>query len=85
MKLWTYINKKTDQILRCDILDSDPEFGNLYYFVENDYSPFWFVESEEEVITANMKFVHPEFNSYKRPITERVNLDEYKIVKFNLE
>jgi hypothetical protein len=74
MELWTYINKKTNLIIRCDILDSDPEFGNLYYFVENDYSPYWFVETEDDAILANMKFVHPEFNSYKRPVAESIKV-----------
>jgi hypothetical protein len=84
MELWTFINKKTKQLIRCDILDNDPEFGNLYYFLEDEYSPHWFVDSEEKVKLAyNNGFIHPEFcNNFQRPDTQKVNLDDYDIIKF---
>ena len=80
MELWTFINKNNGEIIRCDLLACDPEFGNLYYFVENDYSPYWFVNSEEKINIANTDFVHPQYNSYELPDAERVNLKNYKKV-----
>jgi len=84
MEMWTFINKKTNDIIRCDILSSDIEFGNLYYFISNEYSPYWFVDSEEKAKLAYFKgYVHEQYcNNFERPITNRIVLDDYKIVKF---
>ena len=82
MVLWTFINRKTNSIIRCDILDSDPEFGNMYYFVDYDHSPYWFVESEEKALIAFIEFVHPQYNCYDRPDTEKISLGDYDLIKF---
>jgi hypothetical protein len=84
MEVWTFINKISNKIIRCDTLSSDVEFGNLYYFIECDFSPYWFVDSEEKALLAyNSGFVHEQYcNNFERPITERINLDDYKITKF---
>ncbi|MCK9416049.1 hypothetical protein M0Q97_05250 [Candidatus Dojkabacteria bacterium] len=86
MEVWSLINSK-NELIRCDILSSDIEFGNLYYFVNNDYSPFWFVDSEKKVTKALFKgdVEMQHCNNYTRPKTERVDIEDYKIIKFKLD
>ena len=39
MEVWTFINKKTNEIIRCNLKPGDIEFGIEYYFTTNTYSP----------------------------------------------
>lgn len=83
MEVWTLINKNTNKIIRCDLLSFDVEFGNLYYFTDEIYSPLWFVDSYQKVELAFSKEVHDQFaNNYDRPKSDYVNLDQYQIIKF---
>jgi hypothetical protein len=88
MEVWTLINKNNNKIIKYDIIGHDLEFGNLYYFVdpiEWEYSPIWFVNSEEEVKLAYKEWVHPQYcNNYKRPSTDKINIDDYIIKKFKM-
>jgi len=84
MEVWTFIHKNTNEIIRFDILEYDEEFGDLYYFINNDYSPIWFVNTEEESKLAYQEFIHPLYNSYNRPSTDKINIYDYKISKFIL-
>lgn len=86
MEIWTLINKETNEIIRCDLLSFDVEFGNLYYFTNNIYSPLWFVDSYEKVLLAYTKNSLDQFaNNYERPKTSRINIDDYKIIKFKID
>lgn len=87
MEVWTFIHKETNEIIRCDMLSFDVEFGNLYYFIDSEYSPYWFVDTEEKAKLAYCKGdVHDQYaNNFHRPKTDKIKLDDYKIVKFNPE
>ena len=84
MEMWTFINKLTNEIVRCDALSSDAEFGNIYYFTDCIYSPYWFVDSEEKATLAYVDgYVHEQYsNNYERPKTDRINIKDYEIVTF---
>lgn len=87
MEVWTFIHKNTNELIRCDILSNDVEFGNMYYFLDNKdgkYSPFWFIESEEKAKLAYYKgHVHEQYsNNFERPNTDKININDYKIIKF---
>jgi hypothetical protein len=86
MEVWTFI--KNNQIIKFDIMCYDIEFGSIYYFVdpeEYEYSPIWFVNTKEEAELAYQDFVHPQFSiNHKRPSTDKINIKDYKIVKFKL-
>lgn len=83
MEVWSLINSR-NELIRCDILSSDIEFGNLYYFMNNNYSPIWFVDSKEKAILALSKSdIEMQYcNNYTRPKTERVDIEDYRIIKF---
>lgn len=86
MELWTLIHKKTTEIIRCDTLSNDVEFGNLYYFTDYEYSPYWFVNSEEKAKLAHVKWTHDQFAvNFERPLPEKINVDDYEIKKFKNE
>ena len=83
MEVWTFINKKTDEIIRCDIKNGDVEFRLLYYFTTFKYSPLWFVSTKEEAELAYQKEVHPKHSiNYKRPDSYKIKLEDYYIAEF---
>lgn len=85
MEVWTFINKETNEIIRCNYKSGDIEFGIEYYFTTCEYSPLWFVNTEDEAKNAYNKEVHP-FDSmnYRSPSTDSIKLEDYKLVKFEL-
>ena len=86
MEAWTFINKETNEIIRCDLKNGDSEFGQEYFFTTCIYSPLWFVKNKEAAEIAYKKNVHPQFSmSYKNPSTYGIILENYKIVKFELK
>jgi len=83
MEAWTFINKNTNEIIRCDIKNGDIEFRTLYYFTTCKYSPLWFVKTKEEAELAYKKDVHPKYSmNYTRPDTNKILLEDYDIVQF---
>lgn len=83
MEVWTLINKKTNEIVRCDVLSHDVEFGNLYYFTDCKYSPYWFVNTKEKAELAHVKWTHNQYaNNFERPLTEKIDINDYEIVCF---
>ena len=83
MEAWTFINKETNEIIRCDLKNGDSEFGQEYFFTTCIYSPLWFVKTKDETEIAYRINVHPQFSmNYKNPSTDNINLKDYKIVKF---
>lgn len=87
MEVWTFIHKITKEIIKFEVIyTDDPEFGTEYFFTICEYSPIWFVSTEEEAKNAYKDFVHPQFSMfYDRPSTEKINIEDYKIVKFKME
>ena len=85
MEAWTFINKNTNEIVRCDIKNGDIEFRTLYYFTTNIYSPLWFVKTKCEAEDAYKKDVHPQYSmNYTNPSTDNIKLEDYNIVEFKL-
>ena len=86
MEVWTFINKETNKIIRCDIKNYDSEFYVIYHFTNAIYSPLWFVKTKDEAELAYKKNVHPQYSmNYTTPDTDSINLENYKIVKFELK
>jgi hypothetical protein len=84
MEVWTFINKKTNQIIRYNIRPGDIEFGNEFYFTESDLFPLWFVNSEEDIKKCLECYDHPQFNQFwYLPSKNKINIDDYEIIKFN--
>ena len=85
MEVWTFINKETNEIIRYDLKPGDIEFGALYYFTTVIYSPLWFVDSENVALLAYKKEVHPyDSMNYNTPSTNSINIEDYKIIKFEI-
>jgi len=85
MEAWTFIHKKSKEIIKFDIRSGCIEFGKQYYFTDFEYSPIWFVNSEEEAKGAYLDFVHPQYSmNYNRPSTDKININDYEICKFIL-
>lgn len=87
MEVWTFINKATIEIIRYNVIRTDDYcFDTEYFFIDDIYSPIWFVNTEEEAKAAYKKFIHPQFRQfYTQPSTDRINIDDYEIRKFILE
>jgi len=86
MEVWTFIHKETKDIIRFDIYAYDLEFGNVYYFTSSEYSALWFVKTKEEAEIAYVKFVHPQYTMFhERPSTDKIDIDDYYIGKFELK
>ena len=86
MEVWTLINKETNKIIRFNTRSGDIEFGIEYYFIEDEYYPLWFIDTEEAVKLAYSDWVHPQFSMHpKQPATDRININDYKICKFELK
>ena len=84
MEVWTFIHKETNEIIRFDTRAGCSEFGEQYYFTTFKYSPFWFVITEKDAISAYKEFVHPQFSiNYNQPATDKININDYKICKFS--
>lgn len=85
MEVWTFIHKETNEIIRCDIKNYDIEFNEIYYFTTCEYSPLWFVKTKEEAEASYVEDVHPQYSmNYKNPSTDSIKLEDYKIVKFEM-
>ena len=89
MEVWTFVSKKTNEIVRCSKRGGDIIFGEEYYFTDSEtaikYSPLWFVLTEEEAKIAYIGDVHPQFSgTFHRPATDRINLDDYEIRSFKI-
>jgi hypothetical protein len=85
MEVWTFINKETNEIIRCDIKNYDSEFYEIYYLTTGAHSPLWFVKTKEKAEFAYKKDVHPQYSiNYTTPDTDGINLEDYKIVNFEL-
>ena len=85
MEVWTFINIKTNEIIRFHSRAGDIEFGIEYYFTDNEYYPLWFVHTEDEAKLAYSDWVHPQFSMHpKQPATDRININDYEICKFEL-
>lgn len=83
MEVWTFINKKSGEIVRFNVKDGDDEFGIQYYFTEFKSFPIWFVDSEEKARFAYKDFVHAQYAQFpESPATDRINILDYEIRKF---
>ena len=87
MEVWTLINKKSREIIRCDkIVTDDPCFGTEYFFTTETYAPLWFVSTEEQALKAYQKFTHPQFRMfYTQPSTDDILVEDYEIKKFYIK
>jgi hypothetical protein len=86
MEVWTFIHKETNEIIRADIRAGDIDSGEEYFFTTLIYSPLWFVSTEEEAKIAYKEYVNSVYTtSYKRPATDRININDYEIKKFTLD
>ena len=85
MEVWTLINKNDKKLIRFDVVrTTDPEFGTEYFFTTDEYSPIWFVDSEEKSIKSLKTFVHPQYRMfYETPSTDNIIISDYEIYKFS--
>lgn len=86
MVVWTFINKKTNDIIRFNVIRTDDDcFNTKYFFSTYDGFPPWFVFSKKEAEEEYQEFVHPQYSvSYIQPSTDKINIDDYKICCFIL-
>jgi len=86
MEVWTFINKETNKIVRFNTRAGDIEFGTEYYFIEDEYYPLWFIDTEDAAKLAFSACVHPQFSMHPRqPATDRIHIEDYAICKFELK
>jgi hypothetical protein len=82
MEAWTFINKKTNKIIRYNIRPGDIEFGSEYYFTNFELCPIWFVENQEDIKIAYECQNHPLYNQFWiTPSKDKIDIDEYAISK----
>lgn len=87
MEVWTFINKKTNDIIRHNVIyTNDDCFDTLYFFTDSKYASPWFVFSKEAAEIAYEKEVHAQYSmSFERPNTEQINLNDYEIICFSIK
>jgi len=87
MELYTFINKKTGDVIRFNKEQTGcSEFGTIYYFTDFELHPAWFATKEESInFLLSKKFIHPLYSQMpETPDFGKISLDDYEIRKVSL-
>lgn len=86
MELWTLKHKKTKNIIKINKITLDELYPVQWFFIENNNSPYWFVDSFEKVQKVLTDNINPiEHINYETPTCEYIDLNNYEITKFKNE
>jgi hypothetical protein len=80
MKKWTLINKKTTEPIKVSVaFVNDWDVSDIFFFTESKNGFYWFVDTQQEVLTALEDYKSYIYNSPQRPFFDDLNKEDYFI------
>lgn len=86
-ELYTFINKKTGDIIRFDKEATGcSEFGTIYYFSDFELFPPWFTNKKESIdFLLSQKSIHPLYSQLPNtPDFGKISLDDYYVKSISI-
>ena len=82
MEVWTLMNKKTKELVRCSSYYNEHTGLFEYRLTDFNLMPYWIVNSKEKIEKIIHEYIHPvDRQNYEMPTDEYLNMKDYQIIK----